>query len=130
MEVPLSLTRMDRQREMVRMDDTRVEDCGKECLSRLCGGGREVGGKIKVPASHWGFRPVRWSRSSGTGTATNSEHLRHDERKMLCLHATTVRQRAKSCYYSISTSIRTRKIGLVSSGTTCLSRADGNKEAL
>jgi hypothetical protein len=34
------------------MDGTRASHVGDQCLSTWCGGGREVGGKIKVPASH------------------------------------------------------------------------------
>lgn len=50
--MPLSLERMGRQSELVRMDATRTANSGDQCLSRWCGKREEVGGKIKVPASH------------------------------------------------------------------------------
>lgn len=86
----ISLERTDRRKEMARMYGTRASNTEEQCLLLWCGGGREVGGKIKVPASRTGacFRPVRWSRSSGTSTATNTQRLRPRDYRGLTHDAT------------------------------------------
>lgn len=71
------------------------------------------------------FRPVRWSRSSGTAsTPTTSQRLIDYDYIAMPLHATQLPAIAQIQNHHIVGVIRTRH-GVASSGSVCLSRADG-----
>ena len=95
-----------------------MEQEGQGVKSSVCRGGaveeRKSVGMIKVPASLSGFRPVRWSRSSATGTHTNVQRLIQHDYMAMNLYATQLLGDAKiNCNHTVR-AIRTRAVRLES----------------
>jgi hypothetical protein len=95
-----------------------MEQEGQGVKSSVCRGGaveeRKSVGMIKVPASLSGFRPVRWSRSSGASTPTNVQRLFQRNYMAMPLHATQLLGNAKINYHHTERAIRTRAVRLAS----------------
>jgi len=89
-----------------------MEQEGQGVKSSVCRGGaveeRKSVGMIKVPASLSGFRPVRWSRSSGTSTPTKVQRLTQHDYMAMPLHATQLLDDAKIIRHHTVPAIRTR----------------------
>ena len=95
-----------------------MEQEGQGVKSSVCRGGaveeRKSVGMIKVPASLSGFRPVRWSRSSGASTHAKLQRLQQHDYMAMPLHATQSLDNAKINHHHIVHITRTRPVRLAS----------------